>query len=271
MNQDWIPVGALGDAFAADNNCLPPVDDLADTNLTLHFENGWVIRHHFITDRELSWEILEGDAALMLDTESYVATRPRAGIYFVDFVKRSERATSVSLVLMIESGVFLAAIGQLPSREEASLSLLDRIDAKLELTAVRADFIRGTINSERSPDRSFPAPTRDLVGKRIEYRYSATELYEHLYLNERFYSWHCLEGSEVGLCDTDACHFFKLSEGLYFFVWREKVVPTLGVICIDLVAMKTTGKIFGYESNECSATRNFSVGAYVRNVHVAVR
>jgi len=195
MNQDWISVGALGDAFAPDNNCLPPVDDLANTSLTLHFENGWVIRHHFITDRELSWEILKGDAALMSDTESYVATRPRAGIYFVDFVKRSERATSVSLVLMIESGVFLAAIGQLPSREEASLSLLDRIDAKIELTAVRADFIRGTINSERSRDRELPASTRELVGKRIEYRYSATELYEHLYLNENFWLYAVSSGN----------------------------------------------------------------------------
>lgn len=266
MTQDWIPVGALGDAFAPDNNTLPPVADLSGKEICLHFENGWIIRHHFLSDDRLTWDVLRGEANPGLDTDNYVATCPRPGIYLVDFVKHCEAATSVSLVLDLENGVFIAVIGTLPDREEASLSMLERIDRKLELTGVRSSFLRGTLDRDFSPAAPLPQQTRDLIGKRIEYRYNRQENYEHIYLNDRSYSWHCLEGSERGLCDTDTCHYYKIGNGLYLFVWREKIVPTLGLICIDLHAMKTTGKILGYEQHDCRSIRNFGVGAFAKIV-----
>jgi len=271
MTQDWIPVGALGDAFAPDNNCLPPVGDLAGQSLTLHFENGWIIRHQFQSANELSWTLQQGDGEPTRDDETYIATRPRAGIYFVDFIKRSTGTSSVSLVLDIENGVFLATIGQLPTSEDSARAMLARIEQKLELTAVKCTFLRGTIDAEFSGNAPTPAPTRELIGKRIEYRYNKAENYEHIYLNDNFYTWHCLEGSERGLCDSDACHYYKIREDLYLFVWREKIVPTLGVICIDLRSMKTTGKIFGYEENDFATTRNFSVGAYAKLISIVTR
>jgi hypothetical protein len=112
----------------------------------------------------------------------------------------------------------------------------------------------------------FPRTT-ELVGKRIRYRYSTTELYEHIYLNPSFYSWHCLSGVEAGLCDTDFCHYIKLREELYLFVWQEKIVPTLGVVTIDLVRGKTDGKIFGYAGYDFGARSNFPVGAFVEFVN----
>ena len=80
----------------------------------------------------------------------------------------------------------------------------------------------------------------------MEYTYSPTERYEHIYLNEEFYTWHCLLGSEKGLADTDRCHYLKLGDDLYLFVWREKIVPTLGAVVVDFQAMRTMGKIFGH-------------------------
>ena len=73
-------------------------------------------------------------------------------------------------------------------------------------------------------------PTDALVGKRVQYVYSQTEAYEHIYLNENLYTWQCLRGSEAGLADTDRCHYRRIADELYLFVWREKVVPTLGVV-----------------------------------------
>lgn len=278
MPQDWIPVGALGDAFEPDNNCLPPVQDLAGRTLTLHFEGGLVVRHAFGRDGSVHWQVVDGprdgnssSGARQADTDRCVTTCPRTGVYLVDFVKRSERATSVTLVLDLENGVCLAAIGQLPDAEEASLSPLQRIAAGRELSPVTCTFLRGTIDAAFSATAPLPAPTRDLVGKRVEYRYSKEENYEHIYLNEHAYTWHCLEGSERGLCDTDACHHYKVRDDLYLFVWREKIIPTLGVICIDLRAMKTTGKIFGYEANDLATTRNFGVGAYARVISIVTR
>jgi len=104
------------------------------------------------------------------------------------------------------------------------------------------------------------------VGQRIEYTYSPTERYEHVYLNDRLYTWHCLAGSEKGLADTDRCHYLRLAPLLYLFVWREKLVPTLGVVVVDLEQMKTTGKIFGYRGFAAGTLVNFPVGARARRL-----
>jgi len=100
-----------------------------------------------------------------------------------------------------------------------------------------------------------------LIGMRNLYIYSETERYEHIYLNEHFYAWQCLEGAEKGLADVDRCHCFRIDEQLYLFVWREKVIPTLGVVMIDLARMKTDGKIIGYQGDSFDAVSNFPVGA----------
>lgn len=73
--------------------------------------------------------------------------------------------------------------------------------------------------------------------------------FEHIYLNEKLYTWHCMAGIEKGLADTDRCHYYKIAgsgtgsdAGLYLFIWREKIIPTLGMVLVDFSRMKTTGK-----------------------------
>lgn len=265
---EWIPVGALGDAFLPENNCLPPISDLAGRSFNLYFEDGWIIEHRFIDGDSLSWRLIEGESDSRQGDERYVATRLREDIYFVDFIKCGERATTVSLVMDLRRNVFIAVIGELPVAEESLTPFITRIAQDKELTSVNAVFRRGTINSPLTGDVVLPEVTRDLLGKRVEYRYSRLENYEHIYLNDRYYTWRCIEGSEKGLTDTDACHYYKIDDNLYLFVWREKIVPTLGVIMVDLDAMKTTGKIAGYEANDFGRVRNFTVGARVRIISV---
>jgi len=261
---EWITVGALGDAFLPDNNCLPPVPDLAGKKLRLFFENGWLIEHEFASGERLNWRMIEGESDSRQGQEHYVATRPRENIYLVDFIKRGERATSVTLVLDFKRATFIALIGELPTAEEPMIPFLTRIELGKELTAVKLTVLRGGIDSPADDGRQLPAPTDDLLGRRVEYTYSPHERYEHIYLNERFYTWRCIEGSEKGLTDTDACHYFKIDQNLYLFAWREKIVPTLGIVMVDLDALKTTGKIVGYESNDFGKLRNFTVGARAR-------
>lgn len=265
---EWIPVGALGDAFLPENNCLPPVSELAGRTFNLHFENGWVIEHAFVDAERLTWRMSEGESDARLGDECYVATRPRDNIYFVDFIKSGERATSVSLVLDLNRRTFIAVIGQLPTADESMTPFITRIGQGKELTAVTATFLRGSIDAPLKDDLPLPEVTHDLLGKRVEYIYSPFERYEHIYLNDRCYTWRCMEGSEKGLADTDACHYYKVDDNLYLFVWREKIVPTFGVIMVDFNALKTTGKIVGYESNDFGLVRNFTVGAHARLLSV---
>lgn len=260
----WISVGELGCAFRADANLLPRAEGLVGTAITLHFENGRVFEYRFASATELRWRDRNGRAEE--DVENYAATQIREGLYFVDFIRRRERASTVSLVLDLRRGICTAVVGELPTAGQARRPLLQRMADGAELTGVIAGILSGAIDAPFSPTTPRHAPTDDLIGKRIEYVYSTTERYEHVYLNRSLYTWHCLSGSEQGLADTDRCHYFKLADRLYLFVWREKIVPTLGVVLLDLEQMKTTGKILGYRDFNFRAMTNFQVGAHARVV-----
>jgi hypothetical protein len=264
----WIPVGALAEGFAPEANTLPTTTDLAGKTLDLHFDNGWVTEHRFVGPNELVWTIKDGPDKGQTATETYVATTLRDGFYFVDFIKSGEQATSVSLVLDMPRGIFTAVIGRLPTEVEAKRDPLSRVESGSELTPVTALFAHGTIDRPYSATEPLHQPTEELVGKRVLYEYSSTEEYEHIYLNTNLYTWHCIKGVEKALADTDACRHYKIDDKLYLFVWREKIIPTIGVIMIDLKRGKTTGKIMGYQGQDFGKVSNFQVGALARVLNV---
>jgi hypothetical protein len=261
---EWIEVGELQEGFAPNSNILAPVGDLAGKTLTLHDSHGAVTRYHFESPDELSWTALADSAGGRPHHTEYRATSLRAGIYFVDGIDPSGRAKSLSLVLDLDQGIYTAVTGRLPTASETKRDLHSRVQAADPLTGVLATFAHGSIDTPCSAATPRHTPTDELVGKRVQYIYSDTEAYEHIYLNERLYTWQCLKGLEKGLADTDSCHHFKIAEALYLFVWREKIIPTLGVVMVDLGRMKTTGKIFGYLDNAFDKLSNFAVGAYAK-------
>ncbi|OLF53726.1 molybdenum cofactor biosynthesis F family protein [Pseudomonas chlororaphis] len=258
---EWITVGALAEGFAADNHILPALDVFSGRSLTLHFANGWRIEHRF-GPRSLHWQDADSPAR---GESIYRVTSIRSGIYLVDFLKSEDGQThSVSLILDLEQRIFTAVIGQMPSQAQTRVDLFSRALAGEELTSVKAQFFHGGIDAPPTANGARHAPTDELVGLRNQYTYSATEAYEHVYLNRNFYSWQCLKGVEQGLADTDRCHYYKLAEQLYLFVWREKIVPTLGLVLIDLRAGRSDGKIFGYQGSDFATPSNFPVGALAR-------
>jgi phenolic acid decarboxylase len=267
----WISVGELAQAFEPDSSTLPSTSDLAGETLHVHLENGQVVTYRFETETRLHRGITAGEETGAEGVDTYFATKVREGIYFVDFVTRLERATTITLLLDLNQGIATALIGRLPDEAEATGSLLERVAQGRELTAVSATFLTGALNAPFTADTPRHATTDELVGRRVEYTYSPTERYEHIYLNENFYTWQCLSGSEKGLADTDRCHCYKLAENLYFFVWREKIVPTLGAVVVDFDQMRTVGKIFGYREGGCGELANFPVCASAKLLNVTKR
>lgn len=261
---EWIEVGELGEGFAPNSNILEPSGDLAGKAITLYFNNGWVIEYHLESLNELSWKTIEGPEKGLESRTKYHATSLRDGIYFVDFINGRERAMCVSLVLDLNQGIFTAVIGELPTQQETRRDLYSRVQAADELTGVKATFHHGSIDNSHSDDTPCHGTSADLVGKRVQYTYSDTEAYEHIYLNEKLYTWQCLKGLEKGLGDSDRCHYYKIAENLYLFVWREKIIPTLGIVMVDLDRLKTTGKIFGYADSNFKKLANFPVGAFAQ-------
>lgn len=262
-SSSWITVGELGDAFRLGSNALPQAEGLAGTSIALYLESGSVTRCHFATATDLSWRDSAGNDVVT----SYTATQIRAGCYFVDFVQDRQRAGTLTLLLDLPRRIFTAVIGELPPMARVLRPPLDLIAEGLELTGVTCSILSGAIETPFTSNTQRHLMTEELIGKRVEYTYSPTERYEHLYLNPSRYTWHCLRGSEKGLADTDLCDYRKLDDNLYLFVWREKIIPTLGVIVVDLDQLKTTGKILGYRDFTFREITNFQVGAHARIVH----
>ena len=179
----------------------------------------------------------------------------------MDFIKQGEASTTVSLVLDFNQMSFTAVIGKLPTEADTRIDMFARVEKGLELTPVTADIQFGTLDRDYVADNRLHHVPRELIGRRVMYTYSLTERYEHVYLNDNFYAWQCLDGVEKGLADVDRCHYVKIAENLFLFVWREKIIPTLGVVMVDLNRLKTDGKIVGYKGNDFGTLSNFPVGA----------
>ena len=267
---DFIQVGDLAREIAAAG--ATPVGDLAGTSVELSFENGERTRYTFADAQELQWES-EGPDGRRSGSESYWALSPRPGIYFVDYVGRERPTTSVSLVLDREAGVATQLTGTLPTRDRVRTGAFDLASAGLDLTFVEAEFRNANLDGPFDASGPHHQPTAEMAGHRVQYTYGPTESYEHIYLNEKLYTWQCLSGIEKGLADTDRCHAYKIADELYLFVWREKIVPTLGVVMADWQQMRSQGKLFGYESDDFGATTNVCIvsKAHLLNVTTYVR
>lgn len=250
----FIQVGALAEGFAPESHLLAPLDTLAGERLHLFFADGSAILCRFIDGRRLSW----GDAPAV----SYRATSLRAGVYFVDFIHPQRQGGSITLICDINALSFTAVMGSLPDEKQTRLGAFSRVEQGKALTGVEVEMHFGTLNRPYQRDGRLHHETPELLGMRNLYTYSPTERYEHIYLNEGFYAWHCLDGVEKGLADVDRCHYIRLGERLYLFIWREKIIPTLGVVMIDLASMRTDGKILGYSNAQFAELSNFAVGAH---------
>ncbi|WP_199433689.1 MoaF C-terminal domain-containing protein [Qaidamihabitans albus] len=251
MSESFIPVGALGEGFAPEANILDETADLAGQTFTLHFEAPTTLR------------IAEGTASWGVHTDVPVrVTSIRPGIYVVDGIADE---VSTTFVLDVDTGAVTLVEGRLPDAETRAESAYTRVRRGDEPTGVAARIVHGGIGG---PPADPHAPTTALVGLRNKYTYSPSEVYEHVYLTPNLYTWHCLRGVEEGLADTDRCHHVAIRDQLTLFVWREKIVPTLGLILIDLDSMRTDGKIFGNDGFDAGSIVSFPVGARAEILNV---
>ena len=251
----FIQVGALAEGFAPDANLLAPLALPPGTEYAFYTDGG-VQRLRIEDAATLSWN---GQRL------PWRATALRDDILFIDFPHPQRANTSLSIVCNLTEQNATLVAGALPDEAAVRLDAFSRVEQNLPLTAVEVEFSFARMNAEPGPQQAF---TRALLGMRNRYTYSPTERYEHIYLNENFYAWHCLEGVEKGLADVDRCHYVRVAEDLFLFVWREKIVPTLGVVLIDLRQMRTDGKIMGYQDSDFSALSNFPVGARAEVINI---
>jgi hypothetical protein len=258
----FIQVGELAKGISEDT--LPADGRLTGSALTLHAEDGSIVRLSFSASDRLIWEALEGPEAGDRGEEAVIVTRPRPEVAVVDYVAATRRATSVTIVLDLARGAATTVTGTLPTPEQAARSAFALATNGEELTLVKTTITQAFIDAPFVAGEHPHVTTDELVGKRVQYVYSKTEAYEHIYLNENLYTWQCLRGGEQGLADTDRCHYRKIGDELYLFVWREKVIPTLGVVIVDWRRKQSNGKLFGYEGSDFGELSTTPISSHAR-------
>ncbi|MDR2123168.1 MAG: molybdenum cofactor biosynthesis F family protein [Flavobacteriaceae bacterium] len=251
---EWITVGSLAEGFKPESFILPNVTELSGKIFFLYLTDTKKITYTF-TESEIIWQDENGKEY----KNNHRISSIRNNIYFIDFINQD---LSFSTVLDLNKNVFTTIIGTLPTEQENSESLYIRALNNKELTFVTVRILQGTINTPYRKGSALHKETNELIGMRNLYRYSPTEIYEHIYLNQNFYTWHCIKGVEAGLADTDRCHYYKIDYDLYLFIWREKIIPTLGIVIIDMQQHRSDGKIFGYETGKFTNLVNFPVSSH---------
>ena len=230
--EDWPTIQEMADGFT--EHRIPGTSALAGRTICLDFENGDIVRYEFVDEKILSREVLRGaiaaGAGACKTCEAYEAYEVRPGIFFVS-IYNPDREEMVSLIWKSEDGnVFVAA------------SSYVEVDGERR---TKTDFTSAVI--EGLPGGKPIAQTSDLAGKRVLYRYSSDDWYEHVYFNKETMAWHCVNGAEKGLADVEKCAYFGLDEDLYILFWTETVLPIESIIIVDLKELRSTGRFFCWD------------------------
>ena len=262
MTQEYISVGELAAGFS--ENIVKPTNALAGRRVKLYYESGKKAVIAFINTESLGWEAKD-QGRTEKSVCRYTAIMPRKQIFFVDFIASGK---SVSIVLDLRKGIATIVTGVLPTARDVMIPLIVRAEQGLALTSVQALFEHASVDRLFTRTTLRHKKTADLVGERFQWIYSSKDVYEHVYLNENAYTWHCVSGNEKGLADTDRCFFYKIGDKFYLFVWIEKIIPTVGVVLEDLKAMRSYGKLFGHGGYDMNGRlTNFAVGSYGKRLN----
>lgn len=227
--EQWPDVTAMLAGFGEPS--LPASSRLEGASIDVRFDNGWTIEHRFAAGR-ITWTITAGTSAGLSGTHAYRAVEVRPGIFFIDFIKGE--------------GVHSSDVSMILNRSDGRVTVADSffVDRTGEVR-MSTEFLSGRIcgTGEVEPRKR----TSKLVGKRIYYRYSPTEHYEHIYLNAGTFVWHCIKGAEAGLADADPVQVFEIADGLVLLHWSETVKPVESIVTIDLTNKRSIGRMFCWD------------------------
>lgn len=248
----WLPLDGLAPGFDASK--APLSNALDGRTLTLVDDRGTRISHTF-GPGTVSWDYSPGagdSTEAHADTDECEVVEVDEDLYYAQFHHRYLPNEAVTLILDLRSGHALAVIQLLGEKTR-------------EHVAVQHVFAPSRIEEVEQRGEA-PAPTTELIGRRVLWVYSSVHAYEHVYLSPHWYTWQCLAGPEQGLADTDENSVWRIRPGIYVFAWREKVIPCGSVTIADhrdQKALRAHGVLFG-EGEDGAAPTHFTFGAHGR-------
>lgn len=226
---EWPAVTVMLDGFG--DPSLEASEKLAGRALDIVFDDGRTIAHEFAPDT-ITWRITDGEGAGASGTHAYRAVEARPGIFYIDFVKgEGTHQEDVTIIVDLADGRVTTAASRFVNR-----------DGEVRMTTdVSSGRVAGT--GEIEPRER----TSSLVGKRIYYRYSPTEHYEHIYLNAGTIVWQCVRGGEKGLADVEQIRVWELADDIVMLHWTETVMPVESFVLIDLAEQRSIGRMYCWD------------------------
>lgn len=268
MANEYITIGDMAKGFSEYN--LPQINSLSGKKITLYFgdgEGGFAVEHDFVSDRVLQWKVIAGPEKGASGYSEYIATNPKDGYYYVEFITGSNQAKMVALVLDTRRSIATAVLGHFPKEKDDQLSMYQRSSKKLPLAASRVQILNASIGVPMSKNTArHDLDSKDLVGKRKLYQYSANDAYEHIYHDNNNFSWHCVSGNEKGLADTDYSRIIKFEDNFYMIVWVEKVMHVVSAITLNFDTMRSSGAMASFSEWDYGEVVNVSSGAIIKNL-----
>jgi hypothetical protein len=260
MNTDALASAAvrwpqIGDILQNHSGGRPdPTSDLVGKSFAVSLNYEGRMELAFSAAERLSWSI---SGAGGHGQQPYQAFRVREGMYFIDFVDANDELKSISLWLDFNRDAVLLIEGSVADRSVQDLNLLARVERTGAQSVATLTFRTGRIGPSQVLDF---ARTDKLFGKYLRYVYSETHIYDHYYVNPKYYFWYCWRGPDAGIGECDEADYFELAEDVYLICWREKFLPLLAVTIEDFRSMRSIGKVFGADTRTWR-TGNNTVGA----------
>lgn len=234
---EWMEISAIKDGLT--KNSYGTNTDLKGRKLELTFSDGAEATYTFEAENLVRFEGREVEEAL------YKCIKIESDLYLAFYRQSASPANQTMLLMDFGENQVTEFYGLMPTLEEAKIDLITLAFSEQTVTRVKLEYRSASINSV--PVKPIER-TKEILGYHVRWEYSPEDIYEHVYFNENYYAWQCLEGPEKFLADADECDYFKLRDKLYLFVWREKLIPTMGFIITDYrqePALQSNGCLFG--------------------------
>jgi hypothetical protein len=268
VTTEYITISEMAKGISEYN--LPQVNSLSGTTAVVYFADGgesFAVEYRFVDGKVLHWEVVDGPQKGTSGYSEYIATNPREGYYYVEFIAGSNQATMVALVLDKKRNIATGVFGNFPREKDDQWSMYQRSAKKLALGAARIRILNASIGTPMDRNTSrHDLDSMDLVGKRKLYRYSVKDAYEHIYHDNHNFTWHCVAGNEKGLADTDYARIVKFEDGFYMIVWVEKVMHVVSAITLNFDTMRTSGAMAAFAGWDYGEIINVPVGAIIKDL-----
>lgn len=234
---EWLEISAIKEGLT--KNSYGTNTDLKGRELELTFNDGAQVAYKFDAESLIRFEGREVEEA------AYKCIKIDNDLYLAFYRQPAYPANQTMLLVDFGTNQVTEFYGQMPTLEEAKIDLITLAFTEKTVTRVKLKYRSASINGAavKPIER-----TKELLGYHVRWEYSPEDIYEHIYFNENYYAWQCLEGPEKFLADGDECDYFKLRDKLYLFVWREKLIPTMGFIVCDYRGapnLQSNGCLFG--------------------------